>query len=156
MAEWIMFSPELAHAPPTAMADIVGGLTVGLGTFANTATDAGGLRRDRLREVAAEILGLSAAPAPLSGGLAHGQLDFYVPDGCIAVAVQAGRAWTNNEALLAVLAAASQPAIEWLVLLVPMIYKRSAQYPPIVQQLQALAAADGVDLDLKGVVLLGY
>jgi hypothetical protein len=91
----------------------------------------------------------------ISASLGRGQLDFYVPDERIAVTVQAGRAWTNNEALLAVLAAAGQPAVDWLVLPVPMIYKGSAQYPQIVQQLQALATADGVGLDLKGLVVLG-
>jgi hypothetical protein len=42
MAERIVFSAEVDHAPPTAMADIVGRLTAELRTFVNTATDAMG------------------------------------------------------------------------------------------------------------------
>lgn len=153
----ILFHPQLEPAPPDALTDVVAGLSAQLPALAATATQTGGLRRERLRDVVAAALRGRVDPAAgLGDGFGASQLDYKISGVPVAVTVQTGRAWTNNEALLGVLAAACAPQIEWLVLLAPMKYKKSSQYPHILQQLKALTAAQGVDLDLKGVVLLAF
>ena len=58
--------------------------------------------------------------------------------------------------LVALLAAAAHKDVDWLFLLVPEHYKRSAQRVHVARQLRQLAAAPGVALDLKGVSVMGY
>ncbi len=84
------------------------------------------------------------------------ELDFVLPGLRSAVGVQAARAWTNNGALLAVLAAASAEGIDWLLLLVPTTYKGGPQHQHVLTQLRELSVARGVHLDLRGVGVLGY
>jgi hypothetical protein len=91
-----------------------------------------------------------------TGSFAAHELDFVLPAERLAVSVQAGRAWTNNGALLAVLAAAAESGVEWLLALVPFTYKTGAQFPPVVDQLRALAGSSGVDLDLRGIAVVAY
>lgn len=73
-----------------------------------------------------------------------------------AVSVQAGRAHTNNEALLGVLAAASHPLVDWLILVVPERYKNSGAYVGVTAQLDALASSPGIGLDLCGIAVVAF
>ena len=70
--------------------------------------------------------------------------------------MQAGRAWTNNGALLALLGAAADTAVEWLAVIVPFVDKTGTQYTKVVGQLTHLVAVHGVDLDLCGVALIAH
>ena len=72
------------------------------------------------------------------------------------VSLQAGRARTNNGALLSVLAAAAAAEIDWLVVLAPARYKSGAAAGPVIQDLRAMAAEPGIRLTLKGAVVLAY
>ncbi len=109
-----------------------------------------------LHAVLAGPLKEHAAGALPSQPFARAELDFVLPGLRSAVGVQAGRAWTNNGALLAVLAAASAEGIDWLLLLVPTTYKGGPQRQHVLTQLRELAVARGVHLDLRGVGVLGY
>ena len=115
----------------------------------------GGLKRKALKSVVeARLLGTPIGSS--GGGFFPHELDFVLPTQNAAVSVQAGRAWMNNGALLAVLAAAAQPNIEWLLCLVPFTYMNAAQFDPVVAQIEALAVSDGVDLDLRGIIVIAY
>lgn len=87
---------------------------------------------------------------------ASDQIDLMLNEAPVGITIHAGRAWMNNEALLAVLGAACAPALEWLILVVPQSYMSSAQHSHIVQQIISLAAASGVDLDLPGVSIVPF
>lgn len=62
----------------------------------------------------------------------------------------------RTTALLAVLAAASTEGVDWLLLLVPTVYKGGPQHSHVRKQLRELVAARGVHLDLQGIGLLAY
>ena len=77
-------------------------------------------------------------------------------DRYLAVSVQAGRAWTNNGALCAVLAGAADGDSAWLVLLVPDHYKGGVQRVNISAQVAALLSSPGVHLEIEAVAVVGY
>lgn len=74
----------------------------------------------------------------------------------LAVRVEAGRAWTNNDGLLAVLETAMDPDVSTLLLVVPVTYKGSACMSRIVEQVRRVLSGHGVSVDLVGVGVLGY
>lgn len=118
-----------------------------------TETSNGGLKRELLKDVlVGRVPGLQFAPP----GFASREIDLLVPERALAVSLQAGRAWTNNGALLAVLAAADAKDVRSLILFVPEHYKSGVQHAYVREQLQHLAAATGITLDLDGVLLLGF
>lgn len=123
--------------------------------FRATQTPEGGLKRADLSRVLRSLLDL-AVSGPGKDTFSRTELDLVVPELRIGLAVQAGRAWTNNGALLSVLAAASDTAVEWLLIMTPFTYKNSAAFPNVELQVRALAEAEGVDLDLHGVGLVAY
>jgi hypothetical protein len=123
--------------------------------FRATQTSEGGLRRPLLRDVLVDLVPqVGRLPAP--GIFTPAELDLVLPELRVGLAVQAGRAWTNNGALLSVLAAASEPAVDWLVALVPFAYKSGSAFPNVSVQLSALAIGGGVDLDLHGIGIVAY
>lgn len=114
----------------------------------------GGLRKgDLLRALAPDSLGESFAP-PGDHAFAS-VLDLVSPSG-MAISVQTGRAKTNNEAILAVLAGASHPGVRWVALILPDRYKGSSTAPPVERDVRALIASRGVTLDLAGILVLVY
>jgi hypothetical protein len=153
---WIFFYPQAEECVPPQMKAASDLIANGAGRLRKTQSDKGGLRRDPLRAVLHGIVGDHARP-PLAGTtFASDQIDFMLNEAPVGITIHAGRAWMNNEALLAVLGAACAPAVEWLILVVPQSYMGSAQHPHIVQQITALAAAGGVDLDLQGVSIVSF
>lgn len=116
----------------------------------------GGIRRDAIKHV----LGLALHELGFSSGslatFAAGELDYAHAGRRTVISVQGRRAKTNNGALVGVLAAASAPSVDWVILLVPDRYKGTRTFQPIAEQLDALAAADGILLNLRGCVLVGY
>ena len=74
----------------------------------------------------------------------------------IGLRVEAGRAHTNNDGLLAVLQAARDPAVRALVLVVPMVYKNSPCANRVYGRLLELLSGPGIDLELDGVALVAY
>ncbi len=121
-----------------------------------TMDERGGLKRDDLRDAmvaSARKLGLDTeSPAHFE----RTQLDFSHRSGRYAISLQAGRAAVNNDALLSVLAAASARAIDWLIIVLPHSYKNGKPCDKVLDQLQALAQTTGIDIDIKGVVVVGF
>lgn len=121
-----------------------------------TETPSGGLKRPLLRAALLGALDGSATPPVSSAEFGHTELDAVLLSDKVAISVQAGRASNNNQALIAVLAAAADPGSEWLVLVVPERYSSFTPYIKVVEQLDELAASDGIDLDLRAVAVIGY
>ena len=121
-----------------------------------TETPTGGLLRPKLRAELLTVLdGLVTGVTP-GEEFGSAELDAVRPTDKIAVSVQAGRASNNNQALIAVLAAAADPGTEWLVLAVPDRYRSFTPYIKVVAQLDSLASSEGIDLDLRAIAVLGY
>lgn len=131
-------------------------LSAGVSRLRGTETAQGGLKRQLLRAEVATLLAGLAASHPCPGSFANEHLDLVTNAGRVGVSVHAGRAWMNNEALLSVLAAAGDPHVDWLILVVPLTYKHSAQHAHVVQQATALASAGGICLELAGLALVPY
>lgn len=74
----------------------------------------------------------------------------------MAISMQTGRAKTNNEGLVAVLAAAAMPAATFAALILPERYKGSSTAPPVERDVRALAGTTGISLALHGVLILTY
>lgn len=74
----------------------------------------------------------------------------------VAVTVHAGRAWTNHEAVMAVLRMAAAEDVRTGVLIVPEHYKGSIAAANVIQCLRDMAGWEGVWLDLEGVAVLSY
>lgn len=156
MPNWIYFYPQAdGRVPPQMMAaaDLIAN---GAARLRATQSDKGGLKRDPLRVALHDLVGEHAHHPLTATTFASDQIDLMLNEAPVGITIHAGRAWMNNEALLAVLGAACAPAVEWLILVVPQSYMRSAQHPHIVQQITSLAAAGGVDLDLQGVSIVPF
>jgi hypothetical protein len=152
----IFFYPQAEECVPPQLKAAADLIANGADRLRQTQSDKGGLKRDPLRAVLHGLVG-DHARHPFPGTtFAYDQIDLMLNEAPVGITIQAGRAWMNNEALLAVLGAACAPAVEWLILVVPQSYMRSAQHCHIVQQISALAAAGGVDLDLQGVSIVAF
>lgn len=156
MPNWIYFYPHAQEHVPPQMSAAAALIASGADSLRGTQSDKGGLKRAPLRAVLHALVGEHARHPPAGATFASDQIDLMLADAPVGIAVHAGRAWMNNEALLAVLGAACAPAVDWLILVVPQSYMGSAQHPHIVQQIASLAAASGVDLDLQGVAIVPF
>ena len=124
--------------------------------LAATMKPEGGYERVRLDSVIRPmILGFGFEPGS-AATIAPKELDYTALDRWTALSIQAGRAATNNGALLAVLAAASTRDVDWLVVLVPARYKGGNTYEQVMDQLRDLEASPGVRLELEGAVVIEY
>lgn len=74
----------------------------------------------------------------------------------IGLRVEAGRAHTNNDGLLAVLEAARHPEVDVLVLVVPTVYKGSVTADKVHERVRRVLASPGIELALTGVALTAY
>lgn len=156
MPNWIYFYPQAQERVPSQMSAAAALIASGAASLRGTQSDKGGLKRDPLRAVLHGLVGEHGRHPPAGTTFASDQIDLMLNEAPVGITVHAGRAWMNNEALLAVLGAACAPAVDWLILVVPQSYMRSAQHPHIVQQIASLAAASGVDLDLQGVAIVSF
>lgn len=156
VAHWIHLHAASEAQIPDSMVQCVARIEHGQHRLRGTETPTGGLLRPKLRAELLSVLdGLVTGVSP-GGEFGSAELDAVHPTDKIAVSVQAGRASNNNQALIAVLAAAADPGTEWLVLVVPDRYGSFTPYLKVVTQLDALASADGIDLDLRAIAVLGY
>lgn len=156
MKTWLYLRGGPADAPRD-VALVVDTLEREAHTLRATEGSDGGLKRPQLREaVVQSMAGLVHRGSCSTSPFGKEELDFVLAGRKLAISVQAGRAWSNNGALLALLGAAADPGIQWLVIAVPFVYKTGAQYAPVAGQVTDLLAAGGVDLDLAGVALVAY
>lgn len=137
------------------MQSFVDVLETRMSALARTVPADGGLKRQPLLDALDLRTADASARAPRGRGFQSSVLA-AVTDQRVAVSVQTGRAKTNNEGLLAVLAGADDPTVSWLVLVVADKYKGAATALPVTRDIEALASAVGVDLDLEGVVVLTF
>lgn len=150
-----MFSPVPPKVPESVVA-VARALESRRPSIRLTFSETGGIKRQDVSRVV-ELTLREAGFVPGSHALLSSkEIDYVSPDLWAAVSIQAGRAMTNNGALLAVLAAASSPDTDWLVLLVPERYKSSATHDSVLNQLKELEVAPGIRLDLQGAVLVAY
>lgn len=156
MVEWIFSSDTDDTGAPQAVAEVVAQLERGEHDFRLTESSEGGLSRKALNNVALRVLRGAARGSAAGATFAPGELDFSVEGARTAVSVQAGRALNNNGALVGMLAAASAPDVEWIVLVVPSVYKTSPAHPKLVEQARRLFEAEGIRLDLRGAVFVSY
>ena len=154
--EWISLAPA-GQVVPSDVEELGRLLERHLTALRATESANGGLQRvDLAAVITPAVRRLQDGVAGRRPTFARKEVDFVVPPLRAAVSVQAGRAWTNNGALTAVLAAASTEGVDWLLLLVPTTYKGGPQHANVRKQLVELSAARGVHLDLQGIGLLGY
>ena len=74
----------------------------------------------------------------------------------VAVTVHAGRAWTNHEAVMAVLRMSAAHLVRVGLIIVPEHYKGSTAATNVIQFLREMANWEGVWLDLEGVAVLAH
>lgn len=146
MAVWLTSGVGPSATPPD-VEDVV----AMIGHLQGMRDDRGGIERMRVVERVRERVGHL--------GLFETQGSYFdaVHDRLgIAVRCEAGRAHTNNDGLLAVLEGAADPDVRRLVLVVPEQYKGSATQAPLLRRLRWLFRADGIQLSLEGVAVVGY
>jgi hypothetical protein len=154
MPYWIALPARSGRAPDPDAVDA--GLSVAslAPTLSKLRDSNGGIHRR-------DLMAAAEAEFPTSGGWAHlptafGELDLVNRPAGVAVSFQAGRAMTNNGALLATLDAAEAAGVRWLILAVPRQYKGTTTGARIVAQLETLARSPGIVLDLDGVGVVEY
>lgn len=155
MTELLAFSP-VPPTVPARVASIATELELRRRAVRETFSPEGGINRQAVGGVLDSTLRAAGFMAGSPATLSPKELDYTSVDLWTAVSIQAGRAMTNNGALLAVLAAASCPDVDWLILLVPERYKNSATYDAVLRQMKDLEVAAGIRLDLQGVLLVEY
>lgn len=116
----------------------------------------GGLRRDDLLTALAPAVRGSGLAVHRRSSFAASEIDLVNTRDGVAVSVQAGRARSNNGALLAVLGAAAMDDVSWLIVLVPERYKGSVAAQPVIADFERLALARGIRLALEAVVSVVY
>jgi hypothetical protein len=135
---------------------VIDSVVLEMGGLAKTVTPAGGVKVSKLRDVLRAVAAMHGLVHPFGDTFAAGELAWESREKALAVAIQAGRAATNNGGLVSVLAAAARPDVDWLILVLPERYKRGSTYGIVLKQIGALSGADGIDLDLAGVTLIGF
>lgn len=127
-----------------------------------TQTRDGGLRRQSLVDELASNSSLcdvhdeEIETSPKLPTFMPDELDFILPALRVGVSVQAGRAWTNNGAMVGLLASASCPDVDWHIAVVPEQYKGTKHLGSIVVQMSSIRDARGIYLDLLGCIVLPY
>ena len=95
-------------------------------------------------------------PTNVHGSFEVGSLSSVLSGRKVGISVHGGRAFTNNEALVAVLAAADHADIDWLIEVMPDRYKGGPTFDKVRGQLEQLQSARGIDLHLIGVTIIGF
>ena len=155
MSELVLLSP-VSPAVPARVVAVAERLEARRLEIRSTFSEGGGITRRSVSDVVEPSLRSSSFIPGSHATLSPKEIDYVSVELGTAVSIQAGRAMTNNGALLAVLAAASSSDIDWLILLVPDRYKGSATYDSVLSQLRDLEVASGIRLDLQGVLAVGY
>jgi hypothetical protein len=149
MVTWIATARGDGQSPPDPVLSVVEGLG-DLGDLSGVQDVKGGIRRDDVVRVLSSRWA-SIGVRPLSGS----RMDGLHPSG-VAVRVEAGRAHTNNDGVIAALEAALDPRVTALVLVVPAAYKGSVTAEKVEERLRRYLSAPGIKLDVQGVAVLAY
>ncbi|MDQ0375970.1 hypothetical protein J2X26_004313 [Cellulomonas humilata] len=95
-------------------------------------------------------------PGSGRGSFAAWEIDYVSSARAVTVSVQTGRAAANNTALLALLAAAALPEVDWAVIVLPHKYKGANAFDAVANQFLALTRVRGVSLSLQGAFIVGF
>jgi hypothetical protein len=153
---------ELIHltaavpAVPDNAREVVDAVALASPRLGTVVTPKGNIKRELLREVLTPTLSPFGVRPQRRATFTAKELDYSGPDRRIGVAVQAGRAFTNNGALVSLLTAASSPELDWVVITIPETYMNNQVYPKVLQQFRELQGSHGIHLDLQGVILISY
>ena len=77
-------------------------------------------------------------------------------DGTIVIEVEAGRAVLNNQFLKDIFQASMMDKVEYLVLAVRKTYKNKRDFDEVYTFLETMYVSNRIQLDLKGILLIGY
>ena len=138
------------------MRAVAGAISLVTPRLAALVTPEGRITSEPLRETLKPVLSPFGMSPGGQASFAAKEIHFTGADLRTGVSLQAGRAFVNNGVLISVLASASSPDIDWVVVVVPEAYKGSRVYPKVLDQLHELQGARGIHLDLQGVVLVSY
>jgi hypothetical protein len=153
--EFVPLSAAATAVPDTVRA-VVDAIAQVSPRLAAQVTSQGSITSEPLREILKPVLSRFGITPGHHAGFASKELHFSATDLRTGVSLQAGRAFVNNAALVSVLASASSPDIDWVIVVVPEIYKSSKVYLKVLDQLHELQGAHGIHLDLQGAVLVSY
>ena len=145
-----------AHAVPEAVLAVIDAIVLVSPDLTAQVTSQGSITSEPLRETLEPVLSPFGMTPGVQAGFAVKEIHFTGTDLRTGVSLQAGRAFANNGALVSVLASASSPDIEWMIVVVPEVYKGSKVYPRVLAQFHELQKAHGIHLDLQGAILLSY
>ena len=150
MATWIGNKAFANHPVPGAVESVMSALG-DLSKLPGLRSADGGIRReDVLVAMASRCQAAGLVPTP------DAHTDGSDPTHRIGLRVEAGRAHTNNDGLLAVLEAAANPDVDVLVLVVPAFYKGSVTADRVEQRIRWAFSSPGIEVALTGVALLSY
>lgn len=156
MAYDVLFLGATDPVLPSEVTEVVSAVRTLASELSRTVAPDGGIRTQALVETLTPSLLVLGVTPGFSGSFATAQVELSSVDRRVAVSVRTGRAATNNDALLAVLAAASSPDVQWAIIVLPERYKGNQTYAAVLRQLGELRAARGIHLDLRGVVLVSF
>ena len=77
-------------------------------------------------------------------------------DGTIVIEIEAGRAVLNNQFLKDIFQASMMDKVEYLVLAVRNTYKKKRDFDEVYTFLETMYVSNRIQLDLKGILLIGY
>ena len=84
------------------------------------------------------------------------EADAYSKDLKTVMEVEAGRAYANNQFLKDLFQAAVMQDVDYCVIAVRQIYKKTNDFEKILNYLETLFASNRLQIPLKGVLLIGY
>src|SRR3954454_9779648 len=111
----VLLSPAVS-GPSAALQEVIDSVILETGALAKTVTPAGGVKVSMLRDVLRAVATKHGMVYPSGDTFAAAELAWENREKALAVAIQAGRAATNNGGLVSVLAAAARPDVDWLIL----------------------------------------
>lgn len=155
MAPWIRFDADLAPVPGAADS-LADALRERLSVLSALVAPDGGVKRLELLPALTTIVRGFGLTVFERDSFASNEVDLIDTRNRIGVSLQAGRARTNNGALLSVLAAAAAPDVDWLIILAPTRYKSGAAAVPVTEDLREMASEAGIRLAVMAVLVLAY
>lgn len=141
---------------PDHVAELARELEERASSLRSTEDERGGLRRHDLLAALASVVRGRRMGVPDGETFAAAEIDLVGATSHVALSVQAGRARANNAAVLAVLGAASMAEVRWLIIVLPAQYKGSTVAAAVARDILMLTRAEGIRLDLEGVVTVAY
>ncbi|GAA4847134.1 hypothetical protein GCM10023221_27310 [Luteimicrobium xylanilyticum] len=153
--ETVSFTPTVT-SPSSAVRGVVDAITLEHKAMSATVGADGGVQVAAVYDVLRPVMDRLEFATSTQSTFTPSALRGLAPERHVALSVHGGRAHTNNEVLLSVLAAAAHPGVDWLVSVVPERYKNGPTLTRVHDQLRELRDASGIDLDLVGVTLVGF